>query len=72
MMQDADEAPTAGMTMTAAEIHALVPKVLQKWEEFNRQDLPKLNGELRNANQKPLDATARGKESEADMRGNEE
>ena len=72
MMQDADEAPTAGMTMTAAEIHALVPKVLQKWEEFNRQDLPKLNGELRNANQKPLDATARGKESEVDMRGNEE
>ncbi len=72
MMQDADEAPTAGMTTTAAEIHALVPKVLQKWEEFNRQDLPKLNGELRNRNQKPLDATARGKESEVDMRGNEE
>jgi photosystem II stability/assembly factor-like uncharacterized protein len=72
MMQDADEAPTAGMTTTAAEIHALAPKVLQKWEEFNRQDLPKLNGELRNGNQKALDATARGKDSEVDMRGNEE
>ena len=72
MMQDADEAPTSGMMTSGAEIHALVPRVLQKWEEFNRQDLPKLNGDLRNDKQRPLDATARGKESEVDMRGNEE
>jgi hypothetical protein len=60
------------MMETAAQVHALAPKVLQKWQDFNQNEVPKLNGELRRANQPTLDSTARGKEAEVDMRGNEE
>jgi photosystem II stability/assembly factor-like uncharacterized protein len=72
LMQDADEAPTSGMMETAAQVHALAPKVLQKWLDFNQNEVPKLNGELRRENRQPLDTKARGKEAEVDMRGNEE
>jgi hypothetical protein len=72
MMQDADEAPTASMLATSAEIHALVPKVLQKWQDFNRQELPKLNDQLKSGNLPPLNAAERGKDADVDMRGNEE
>ncbi len=72
LIQDADDAPTSGMMTSATEIHALLPKVQQKWQQFEREDLPKFNQQLKNANLPELNAQKRGADAEVDMRGNEE
>lgn len=72
MIQDADVAPTSSMTATAAQLHALAPRVLQKWHEFQQQDLPKFNDQLKSGNLPQLNAAQRGRNAEVEMRGNEE
>ncbi len=72
LIEDADEAPTGAMTSGAADIHALVPKVQQKWQEFQHEELPKFNQQLKGANLPELSARERGTDAEVDMRGNEE
>lgn len=72
LIQDADAAPTAGMTENATAVHALVPKVLARWQEFQRQELPQFNQHLKQANLPELNAEKRGADAEVDMRGNEE
>jgi photosystem II stability/assembly factor-like uncharacterized protein len=71
-MQDADEAPTAGMMTTYTQIHALAPKALQHWQEFQQQQLPKFNEQLKQANLPPLDVNAKGKRADVEMHVNEE
>ena len=71
-MQDADEAPTAGMMTTYTQIHALAPKALQHWQEFQQQQLPKFNEQLKQANLPPLDLNAKGKTADVEMHVNEE
>ena len=71
-IQDADEAPTSGMMTSAAEIHALVPKVQQKWHQFEQEDLQKFNQQLKSASLPELNAEKHGGDAEVDMRGNEE
>lgn len=71
-MQDADEAPTAAMLATAADIHNMSPKVLQKWQDFVRDDLPKFNDQLKSENLSPLNLLQPGRDAEVDLRGNEE
>ena len=71
-MQDADEAPTSGMLTTAAQIHALAPKALQHWQQFQQQELPKFNDQLKQANLPPLDLNAKGKTADVETHVNEE
>jgi photosystem II stability/assembly factor-like uncharacterized protein len=72
MMQGADEAPTQPMLATAAEIHGMVPKALQKWHDFVQQDLPKFNETLKRNNLQPLNPAEKAEAAEVDMEGNEE
>ena len=72
LMQDADAAPTEAMLTTAAQIHAATPKVIARWKEFEQQDLPKLNQQLKQDNLSPLVPQASNHEAEVDLRGNEE
>jgi hypothetical protein len=72
LVEDADEAPTASMAATASEVHGLMPKVLQKWREFQQQEVPKFNERLKGANLPALNAAQNGPDAEVDMRGNEE
>ena len=49
VLQDADAAPTAQTTSSVAELEQMIPGLLQQWEAVKSTDLPKLNGQLRQA-----------------------
>lgn len=72
LMQDADAAPTQPMLQKAAELHAVTPKVLARWKQFEQQEIPQFNQRLKNGNLPPIDTQARGPEVDVDLRGNEE
>ncbi len=72
MMQGADEAPTAPLLATSAEIRAAAPKALEHWREFLQLELPKFNQQLKNANLPPLNTNAHVDDAEVEMEGDDE
>ena len=72
LMQDADATPTEPMLAKATELHAATPKVIERWKQFEQQELPKFNDLLKQKSLEPLNPQAFVRDAEIDLRGNEE
>jgi photosystem II stability/assembly factor-like uncharacterized protein len=50
VLQEADDPPTTQATNAVGELEQQVPPLLNQWNTIKAQDIPALNGQLRNAN----------------------
>jgi hypothetical protein len=48
-IENADVAPRPNETSAVADRHAAMTKLIQRWNALKAQDMPKLNGQLKQA-----------------------